>query len=70
MLALHLEYIYYKLKKVQGILKTNMLAPLLFTDSFGRYGSKDTNYSIHFMLDFTVFIAVTPEDYYLSMKNE
>ena len=41
MLASHWEYIVSKLKKIKGILQTFMLAPLLFTNIFGRYGNKE-----------------------------
>ena len=40
MLDFHCEYIDLKLNTTQGILQTFMLAPLLFTKKFFRYGNK------------------------------
>ena len=63
-----LNALIYMIRKTQGILLTIMLAYLSFINSFGWYGSKEGNYSRHSMLDFTLCLVVTPEDYYLSMK--
>ena len=47
-----------------------MLAPLFFTNSFGWYGNKKGNYNRHSMLSFTLFMVVSSEDLYLSVKDK
>ena len=47
-----------------------MVAHLFFTSIFGRYGNKEENYIIHYMLAFQLFMAVPSEDYYLKMKDK
>ena len=68
MLDFHRELIGSKLRKIQGILQTIMLAPLFFRNIFGRYEKKEENYSRHSMLYFSLFLAFTSTGYYLSMK--
>ena len=70
MLSLHWEYIDDKLEKIQGILWTFMLEHLFFIQSFGQYGNKEGDNSRHFVLDFTLFMAVPSQDYYLSIDNK
>ena len=66
MLYFHWEFIDSKLSKIQGILQTSMLSPLLLTHIFGCYEKKEGNNSRHFMFDFPLFMVFTSADSYLS----
>ena len=70
MLALHWECIDYNLNKIKGILKTTMLAPLLFTKSIVWYISKEGKSSRHYMLAVPLFMVFPSEYSYLSMKDK
>ena len=58
MLAFHWEPIDPNSKKIQTILQTIILAPLIFTKRFGKCGKKEGNNIIHYMLAYTILMEV------------
>ena len=64
------ESIDSKLKKIQGIPQTFMLANLLFTKVFFSIERQKYFNSRHYMLDFPLFMAVTLANYYLLEKDK
>ena len=47
-----------------------LVAPLLFTNIFGKFVTKEGIYSRHYLLGFILFMAVPLVDYYLLMKGK
>ena len=69
MLAFHREWIEYNVFKIQEILYTTMLVPLLFTKQFGWYSNTERIYKRHYMLALSQFMSLPSEECYISLKD-